>query len=66
MPGSGLNSALHLRCQLLKRQGQRYGFNGMEGEVNPTAVSGAAPDTGNLVFMPPDNLMTAPVDIGDE
>jgi hypothetical protein len=32
--------------------------------MNPTAVSGAAPGAGNLVFMPPDNLMTAPIDVG--
>jgi hypothetical protein len=66
MPGFVQNVVPHFRRQLLQCQGQRYGFNGVNRKVNPAAVAGAPFGTGNLVPVPADDPLTAPVHLGDQ
>ena len=66
MPGIVLNTTPHFRSQLLQRSGQRYGFNGIDRNMNPATVAGAPLGTGNVVFVPIQDPAAAPIHFGDQ
>jgi hypothetical protein len=65
MAGFVLNPAPHFRRQLLQRQGQRHGFNGIDRNKYPAAIAGTPFGTGNPIFMPADDSAAVPIHISD-
>jgi hypothetical protein len=66
MPGFVLNALLQAGRHLLQRHGHRYGFNRVNRKVNPTTVAGTSLCTGNVVRVPADDPVTAPIEFGDQ
>jgi len=61
-----MNSAHHVRRQLLQRAGHRYRFDRVDRKMNPAAVAGASFGAGNPVPVPLEDPATAPIDVGDQ